>query len=243
MKTPLLHLRRVARIRSMRALIAWLLLTTPLLGRTESLGEFCDRQLPPAQVEVRVTFDEPLISFVLTAAQIKQMASTAQAGVHFGLTQVETRMERRVSFVTLRDAADRGLCARPRIELTLALRRAQVFVARELVGNECAVAAVWHHELRHFAISQESVSATAGELERMMRAHYNGAVLLGSESEVQEQIEREMRERWALEFEALQTRNNQAHADLDAQDAQADEALCHGALARLAARLARQAPP
>ena len=74
-----------------------------------------------------------------------------------------------------------------------------------------------------------------------MRAHYDGAVLLGSQIEVQEQIERDLRERWALEFEALQARSNLAQAALDAQDAQADEALCHGALARLAARLAGQA--
>lgn len=227
----------------MRALMAWLLCATPLLGRAESLAELCDRQLPAAQVEVRVTFGEPAISFELTAAQIKLMARTARPGVHFGLTQVETRIEPRVSFATLRDAAQRRLCARPRIELTLALHRARVYVARELVGDECAVAAVWHHELRHFAISQESLSATAGELERMMRAHYDGAVLLGSEVEVQEQIVRELRERWALEFEALQARGNLAHSALDAQDAQADEALCQGALARLAARLARQAPP
>jgi hypothetical protein len=226
----------------MRALIAWLLCTMPLLGRAESLAEFCDRQLPPAQVEVRVTFDEPAISFELTAAQIKHMARTAHPGVHFGLTQVETTIEPRVSFATLR-GAQRELCARPRIELTLALHRARVYIAHELVGDECSVAAVWHHELRHFAISQESLSATAGELERMMRGHYNGAVLLGSETEVQEQLERELRERWALEFEALQAQGNLAHAALDAQDAQVDEALCHGALARLAARLARQAPP
>jgi hypothetical protein len=76
-----------------------------------------------------------------------------------------------------------------------------------------------------------------------MRAHYNGAVLLGSEIEVHEQIERELRERWELEFEALRARNDLAHAELDAQDTQADEALCHGALARLAARLAREAAP
>jgi hypothetical protein len=227
----------------MRALLAWLMCATPLFVRGETLAEFCDRQLPAVQVEVRATVAEPSISFELSAAQIKQIARNAQPGVQFGLTEVETRMEQRASFTTLRGAAERPLCARPRIELTLALYRARVNVARELVGDECAVAAVWHHELRHFAISQEALAAAASELERMMRAYYEGAVLFGSEIEVQEQIEREFHERWALEFEALQARDNLAQAALDAQDAQLDERLCDGALARLAARLTRQAPP
>jgi len=86
-------------------------------------------------------------------------------------------------------------------------------VARELVGNECAVSVVWHHELRHFAIVQESLATTASELERMMRAYYDGAVLVGSEAETQEQIEREFRGRWTTEFETLQARGNLAHEE------------------------------
>jgi hypothetical protein len=227
----------------MRALIVCFLCVMPLFAQAESLAEFCNRQLPPAQVEVRTAFAEPSISFDFGAAQIEQMASTGRPEVHFGLTQVETHMEPRVSFATLSSASGQRLCARPRIEVTLALDRARVNVARELVGNECAVAAVWHHELRHFAIVQESLATTASELERMMRAHYDGAVLVGSEAEAQEQMEREFRGRWTREFETLQARGNLAHEALDVQDAQAESTLCDGALARLAARLSRQTKP
>jgi hypothetical protein len=227
----------------MRVLIVCVLCATPLLGRAESLAEFCNRQLPPAQVLVRTSFAEPSISFEMGAAQIEQMARTGQPEVHFGLTQVETHMEPRVSFATLSSAGGQRLCGRPRIEVTLALDRARVNVARELVGNECAVSVVWHHELRHFAIVQESLATTASELERMMRAYYDGAVFLGSEAETQERIEREFRGRWTLEFETLQARGNLAHEALDAQDAQAESTLCDGALAHLAARLSRQTKP
>jgi len=227
----------------MRALIVWLLCAAPLFARAESLAEFCNRQLPPAQVEVRTAFAEPSISFDFGAAQIEQMAHTEKPRVHFGLTQVETHMDPRVSFAVLSSAAGQRLCARPHIEVTLALDRARVNVARELVGDECAIAAVWHHELRHFAIVQESLSTTAGELERMMRAYYDGAVLLGSEAEAQDQIERDFRGRWASEFETLQARGNLAHEALDAEDAQAQATVCDGALIRLAAALARQRKP
>jgi len=235
--------RRLARIHHMRALIVCLLCATPLLVWAESLPEFCNRQLPPAQVEVRTAFAEPSISFDFSAVQIEQMARTRRAEVHFGLTQVETHMEPRVSFAILSSAGGQRLCARPRIEVTLALDRARVNVARELVGNECAVSLVWHHELRHFAIVQETLGSTAGELERMMRAYYDGLVFVGSEAEAQEQIEREFRGRWTSEFETLQARGNLAHEALDAQDAQAESTLCDGALARLAARLSRQTRP
>jgi hypothetical protein len=75
-----------------------------------------------------------------------------------------------------------------------------------------------------------------------MRAHYDGTVLVGSEDEMREGVERELRERWALEIEAMETRSNLEHEALDARDAQSDNTLCDGALARLAARLARQVP-
>jgi len=227
----------------MRALIVWLLCATPLFAQAESLTDLCNRQLPPAQVEVRTAFAEPSISFDFSAAQIEQMAHAGKPQVHFGLTQVETHMEPRVSFAVLSSAAGQRLCARPHIEVTLALDRARVNVARELVGDECAIAAVWHHELRHFAIVQESLATTAGELERMMRAYYDGAVLVGSEAEAQRQIEGEFRGRWVLEFETLQARGNLAHEALDAEDAQAQETVCDGALVRLAARLSRQTKP
>jgi hypothetical protein len=227
----------------MRGLIVCVLCATPLLVWAESLVEYCNRQLPPAQVEVRTALADPSISFEMSAAQIEQMARTGRTEIHLGLTQVETHMEPRVAFAILSSAAGQRLCARPRIEVTLALDRARVHVARELVGDECAVAAVWHHELRHFAIVQESLASTASELERMMRAYYDGAVLLGSEAEARGQIEREFRGRWASEFETLQARGNLAHEALDAQEAQAESTVCDGALARLASRLSRKTKP
>jgi hypothetical protein len=226
----------------MRVVLAWLLWAAPLLGRADPFAEWCERYLPPARVEVRATFTEPAISFELSAAQIRQLSRTTQPGVNFGLTQVETRVEQRIALASLRGTGDQRLCARPRIDLTLVLDRARVHVARELLGDECAVAAVWHHELRHFAIFQESLSATAAELERLMRAHYDGQVLVGGQAEIREGVERELRERWLLEIEAMQARSNLEHEALDARDAHSDETLCDGALARLAARLAREAP-
>jgi hypothetical protein len=227
----------------MRVALTWLLWAAPLLARADPFADLCERYLPPARVEVRATFAEPAISFELSAAQIRQLSRTTQPGVNFGLTQVETRVEQRVALATLRGIGDQHLCARPRIDLTLVLYRVRVHVARELLGDECAVAAVWHHELRHFAIYQESLTATAAELERLMRAYYDGTVRVGSEAQIREAVERELRERWASEIEAIQERSNLEHEALDARDASSDNALCDGALARLAARLAREAPP
>jgi hypothetical protein len=226
----------------MRLVLACLVCAAPLLARADPFADLCERYLPPARVEVRATFAEPAISFELSAAQIRQLSRTTQPGVNFGLTQVETRVDQRVALASLRGSGDQPLCARPQIDLTLVLHRARVHVARELLGDECAVAAVWHHELRHFAIFQESLSATAGELERLMRAHYDGQVLVGSQAEIREDVERELRERWLLEIEAMQARSNLEHEALDRRDAHFDETLCDGALARLAARLAKEAP-
>jgi predicted nucleic acid-binding protein len=209
-------------------------------GRADPFVQHCDQALPPARIQVRASFAEPAISFDLTAAQIKPLSQTTQPGVSLGLTQVETRVEQRVSVQALASRTDQRLCGRPEIDLTLALHRARIHVARELLGNDCAVAAVWHHELRHFAIYQETLTEVAAEVERLMLGHYRDVVLIGTEREIREEIQRDLRERWSREIEVLQLRGNTEHEALDARDGTVDEAVCGGALARLAGRLARE---
>ena len=225
----------------MRIPIAALLWAAPLLVSAEPLMDLCERQSPPARIEARATFAEPKISFALSAREIRPLAASTHSGVSLGLTQVETRVEQRVSLFTLRASGDARVCARPQIELVLVLHRARIHVARELAENECAVAAVWHHELRHFGIYQETLMAVASEIERLLLAHYEGVVLVGTEDEVIARIERNLQERWAREIDALIARGNIEHELLDARDAQYDQTLCDGALQRLADRLAREA--
>lgn len=233
---------RCTTIRLMRALLlsVALLVATLAPARGDPFAQHCDQLLPPPRISVRASFAEPAISFDLTAAQIKPLSRTAQPGVSFGLTQVETRVEQRVSVEALAARAGERLCGRPDIELKLVLHRARIHVARELLGDDCAVAAVWHHELRHFAIYQETLTEVAAEVERLMRGHYRGVVLIGTEREIKEEVQRDLRERWSREIEVLQAQGDAAHEALDARDGASDEATCGGALARLASRLARE---
>ena len=204
----------------------------------QPLADLCERQLPPARIEVRARFAEPAISFALSARQIKPLSGTTLPGVSLGLTQVQTRVEKRVSLSTLRSRLDGRACARPHIELTLALHQARVYVASELAGNDCAVAAVWHHELRHFAIYQETLMDTASEVERLMRDHYEGLILVGTEDEMRAEIDRDLQQRWVREIDTMTARGNVEHELLDARDAQDDSAWCDGALLRLGDQLA-----
>ena len=134
------------------------------------------------------------MSFALGAREIKSLSGITLPGVSLGLTQVETRVDNRVSLSLLRSVVDGRACARPDIELTIVLHRAHVYVARELVGNDCAVAAVWHHELRHFAIYQETLNEAASEVERLMRAHYEDLILFGTEEEIRAQVAHEVQQ-------------------------------------------------
>jgi hypothetical protein len=217
----------------MRLLFATLLWAAPSLLLAAPLPDLCNRQLPPAHIDVRARFAEPAISFALSAKEIKPLAGTTLPGVSLGLTEVRTRVEKRVSLATLRSRLDDQVCARPHIELTLALHQARVYVASELAGNDCAVAAVWHHELRHFAIYQETLMDTAREVENLMRAHYEGQVLTGTEDEILDQIERDLQERWQREIDTLSARGNIEHELLDARDARDIDAWCDGALLHL----------
>jgi hypothetical protein len=227
----------------MRILLAALLGSAPFSLLAEPLTDQCNRQLPPPHVEVRASFAEPAISFALSAREIKPLSGTTLPGVSLGLTQIETRVEKRVSLSTLRSVVDGRACARPNIELTLALHRARIYVASELAGDDCAVAAVWHHELRHFAIYQETLNDVASEVQRLMRAHYEGLLLLGTEDEIRAQIEQDLQLRWIREIDVMTARGNIEHELLDARDAQNDFTWCDGALLRLEDRLTRDADP
>jgi hypothetical protein len=76
----------------------------------------------------------------------------------------------------------------------------------------------------------------AAELERLMQAHYDGLVLLGTEAEVRAEVDRDLRGRWANEIETLSARGEIEHELLDARDAQNDSGWCDGALRRMNGR-------
>ena len=225
----------------MRTLLFALFLAAPLSLLAEPLPDQCNRQLPPPHIQVRATFAAPAMSFELTAREIKSLSGINLPGVSLGLTQVETRVDNRVSLSMLRTVVDGRACGRPDIQLTIVLQPARVYVARELVGNDCAVAAVWHHELRHFAIYQETLNETASEVERLMRAHYEDQILFGTEDEIRAQIAQDVQTRWMHEIDALRARGNIEHELLDSRDAENTSSWCDGALLRLEARIGRDA--
>jgi hypothetical protein len=225
----------------MRTLLFALFLAAPPSLLAEPLPDQCNRQLPPPHIQVRATFAAPAMSFELTAREIKSLSGINLPGVSLGLTQVETRVDNRVSLSMLRTVVDGRACGRPDIQLTIVLQQARVYVARELVGNDCAVAAVWHHELRHFAIYQETLNETASEVERLMRAHYEDQILFGTEDEIRAQIAQDVQTRWMHEIDALRARGNIEHELLDSRDAENTSSWCDGALLRLEARIGRDA--
>lgn len=227
----------------MRKFFVAVLLAVPFSALAEPLADQCNRQLPPPHVEVHATFAKPSMSFALSARELQTLSGITLPGVSLGLTQVETRVDRRVSLSTLRSVVDGRTCARPHIDLTITLFNAHIYVARELVGNDCAVAAVWHHELRHFAIHQETLNEAASEVQRMMRAHYEDSMLVGAEDEIRAQIEHDVQVRWTREIEAVAARGNIEHELLDARDADSTATWCDGALLRLDAQLSRHADP
>lgn len=218
---------------SVRLLISAAVLCVSAAVSADPFTEICDQQLPPARVQVRAHFAAPAMSFALSVNEIKPLSGTTLPGVSLGLTRVETRVEHKVAFAMLQAVADGRTCARPQIDLTLALYHANIYVASELAGDDCLVAEVWHHELRHFGIWQETLTAAASELERLMQSHYEGMVLVGTEAEVRSQIEQDLRGRWAQEVEALVARGNIDQELLDARDAQEASGWCDGALSRL----------
>jgi hypothetical protein len=223
----------------MRHFTAWLLGLVPVLAPAEPFIDLCNQQLPPARVQVTATVAEPRISYALSAKEIAPLSGIGLPGVSLGLTRVDRRVEQQVAFFTLRQSSDGRVCARPSIDVTVALRNVDIYVARELVGDDCLVGEVWHHELRHYAIWQETAADAAAELERLMQRHYDGVVLTGSEDEIRTQVENDLRVRWARELDALIARGDVEHELLDGRDAVNHAQWCDGALRRSGRRFER----
>jgi hypothetical protein len=218
----------------MRYLLAACLCVVAPLAAANPFADLCEQQLSPATVQVHTRIADPAISFALGARDIESLSGVALPGVSLGLTRVERGVEQQLAFSSLRSRADGRVCARPRIGLTLVLRRVDIYVARELAGNDCLAAAVWHHELRHFAIWQETLSSAAAELERLLRRHYEGLVFGVSDDEVRGRVEGDLRERWVREIDALVARGDVEHELLDGRDALGHAEWCDGALTRRA---------
>jgi hypothetical protein len=218
----------------LRSLSTTLLCAVLPLAAAEPFADICRQQLPPAPIHVRTQVANPTISFALGAGEIQALSGVALPGVSLGLTRVERSVEQQLSLSTLRSSADARVCARPQLDLALVLRRADIYVARELVSNECLTAAVWHHELRHFAIWQETLSRAAAELEGLLHREYEEPVLGASEAEIQAQIEGDLRERWMREVDALIARGDVEHELLDGRDSVGHADWCDGALVRRA---------
>jgi hypothetical protein len=204
------------------------------LAAAEPFADICRQQVPPAPIQVRTRVADPTISFALSAGEIQSLSGVALPGVSLGLTRVERSVEQRVSFSMLRSSADGRVCMRPQLDLALVLRRVDIYVARELVSNECLTAAVWHHELRHFAIWQETLSRAAAELEGLLRQEYEEPVLGASEDEIRARVEGDLRARWRREIDALIARGDVEHELLDGRDSVGHAEWCDGALARRA---------
>jgi hypothetical protein len=217
-----------------RCLFAACLCAVLPLAAAEPFADICRQQLPAAPIRVRTHVADPAISFALGAGEIQSLSGVALPGVSLGLTRVERSVERQLSFSTLRSSADGRVCARLQLDLALVLRRADIYVARELVSNECLTAAVWHHELRHFAIWQETLSSAAAELEGLLEREYEDPLLGASEHEIRARVERDLHERWMREIDALLARGDVEHELLDGRDSAGHADWCDGALARRA---------
>jgi hypothetical protein len=224
---------RIPAMRRFTAAIAGLI---PMLASADPFLDVCSQQLPAARVQVSTSVGEPRISFELGAKEIGWLSGTALPGVSLGLTRVDKRVEWQVAFATLRQNLDGRTCARPRIDAAIALRAVEVYVARELAGDDCLVGEVWHHELRHYAIWQETVAQAGAELERLMQRHYDGLVLTDSEDELRTQVENELRGRWTRELDALIARGDIEHQLLDGRDALGHAQWCDGALLKSGAK-------
>jgi len=197
----------------------------------------CSLLAPPARIEVIAAHAIPQVNFRYAAADIRRELNSGPLAVALGMTQTSTSFSADIALGTVPLRGQPGVCARPRIELTLRHSRIEVRLAREIQDDGCVADVVLKHELGHVAIERDSLSAAAETLRERLTAYYAGRVYVGTEEEINAELAGEFEHRWAPELNALLKAANERHAAYDEADSAYDTRACNGGLHRVARRL------
>jgi len=136
----------------------------------------CSR-LPAASITVHV----PVVSFredesqsYEALSQLSEITGTSHRTV--GLTQARLSYASTLETRGLEDRRNGRVCARPGIEVTLAVAPMTVFIAREYAHDACRRAATYAHEMKHVEVYRAFVQEGAERLRRELPSVLGGHV-------------------------------------------------------------------
>jgi hypothetical protein len=197
----------------------------------------CGALLPPALVEVTAAHAIPQVNFRHGAGEIRRQLGSGSQAVALGMTTTSTTFSLDISLSAVLRRDQPGMCARPRMELTLRHSQIEVWLASEIEHDECVADVVLKHELGHVAIERQTLITAAESMRSLLRAYYGERVYTGTEDAIKAELAAEFEHKWAAELSALLKAGNDRHTAHDEADRAYDAQTCGGGLMRVARRL------
>ena len=171
-------------------------------------------RLPASRVEVVQGEVTPTQDHSLSHRSLTQLAQDdPDAHRTYGLTRATFSENAQLDIRGLRDASTKRSCARPQVRVELGMGPMTVYVARELEGDACRVAAVTEHEMKHVAVYRDHLRAAAADLADRLPELYGQRVFVAGDSAQTEAQMRGMLQEFMGAFMRESTRRLKARQD------------------------------
>lgn len=221
---------------AMRAAACLLPASVAVAGPSAAFQAACERQLPRAQVEVKVQPNE--VTIVQTATVQELTGLRAQNELPdmelLGQARGSFHVAARYSGKTLFDPATGLTCQRVDVLVTVGVAPQQVTIASDFAKGSCAYQAILAHEMRHVQANWAQVESLAPVLRGELRAALAQRIFYGREADLVQQFRQQvlvLAETRALKlFEPVEL----AQRAIDSPEEYARNAtLCDGEISRL----------
>ena len=207
-----------------------------------SFEQSCRSEFFSANVDIVFESTAPTVDQSKSAHELARLVKPGAGYRQIGLTQALLQREFAVSLNGFVDPLSGRACGKPAIEIRLRYDPTRIYLASELDVSECAQEQVLDHELDHVKLYASAVDRAAFQLRHDILARYRGIVLRGTEQQILQDVEREIRERWLPGLDSLLDQSETHHDTLDrAADARISNA-CNGDFAEVLRRVEASRP-
>jgi hypothetical protein len=164
-------------MRHMRVVLAALLLPCPLLAAASDFTTRCEREMKPV-LEVRAhETDFDLINVINSRVLNTRVSDGSASNLTLGMTSGTHRTEITLDAPGLRDSRSGKECVSPRIDVDLAYKPLQVYVAREFHQQSCAYRTVYAHEMRHVKVYRDNLPLLERRVREALEQRYGNKPL------------------------------------------------------------------
>lgn len=160
----------------------------------EGFEQQCQNSMPQSFIEIEIRTAAPAVLHDRPLAEMIDTGADAAVAPQAAFSRTDLGWTGRVGLNGFK-SEDGTVCATASFRIELALST-EVVIAREVFERPCLAELVLGHELEHVSISESNLRASADQLEQELGEAYASRRLVGRESALLQDLNRDVEERW-----------------------------------------------